>query len=268
MIAVMAPTLSYIVVTRNKLPYLKAMLADVIANKQADEEVLVIDGGSTDGTPEYLEDLLRRGSIEYYVSEPDKGQSHAINKGMLAAQGSLLKILNDDDTYYFDAIRACKQFMLAREEIDALGSNGIQHDGNEYHREEDFLLWKKGPYHPFQIAEQGLLLRRSSIAIFGLADTASKYWEGDFTLRLTSGKAKLAWYTGITWKHVFNPDSVSVTQAHVWAVESAALRRRYPGMYSSWKHLVPAPIRRAIRFVIPKKRLATPEQISTPTFLF
>ncbi len=189
---------------------------------------------------------------------------------MLMARGILFKILNDDDTYYFDKIQVCKKFMLEHSEIDALGSNGISHDGKEYHREEDFLLWKTTSYHPFQIAEQGLLLRRSSIPIFGLADTMSRFWEGDFTLRLTSGKAHLGWHTGITWKHVFNEKSVSVNSGDGWAVESAALRRRYPGLYSKWKHHVPKPVRDTIRFFFPKKRLASSEQtdVEKPTFLF
>jgi glycosyltransferase involved in cell wall biosynthesis len=255
-------------VTRNKLPYLQEALSILIAHKQKDEEIVVIDGASTDGTPFYLQELCERGDIDQYVSEPDKGQSHAINKGMLRARGGLLKIMNDDDTYYFEEIQKCKAFMLAHPEIDALGSNGIQHDGKEYHREEDFMMWKTLPYHPFQIAEQGMLLRRSSIPVFGLADTASRFWEGDFTLRLTSGKALLAWYTGITWKHVFNSDSVSVNSGQEWAIEAAALRRRYPGLFSKWRHLVPSPIRQLIRYFIPKKRLATSEQINTPTFLF
>ncbi|MCR4276193.1 MAG: glycosyltransferase [Candidatus Parcubacteria bacterium] len=261
-------TLSYIIVTYNKLPYLKTVIADLLAHKKEDEEIIVVDGGSSDGTPAYLEERLRCGDIERYVSERDLGQSHAINKGMLMARGTLFKILNDDDTYYFDKIEVCKEFMLKHPEIDALGTNGISHDGKEYHREEDFLMWKTLSYHPFQIAEQGLLLRRDSIPVFGLADTASRFWEGDFTLRLTSGKARLAWYTGITWKHVFNQDSVSVNAGNGWVLESAALRRRHPGLYSKWKHLVPKPIRDLIRFFIPKKRLVAAEKVTEPTFLF
>lgn len=262
-------TLSYIVVTFNKLPYLKEMLANVISNRQPDEEIIVIDGGSSDGTPAYLEELKKRGDIQQYVSEKDRGQSHGINKGMLRARGTILKVLNDDDTYYFDAIRKCKEFMLEHPEVDAMGSNGISHNGQDYHREEDFMLWKTTPYHPFMITEQGLLLRRDSISVFGLADTSVVFWEWEFTMRLTSGKAKLAWYTGKTFKHVFNEDSISVKRAELWAKESAEMRRRYPGIYCTWCHYVPEPLRELIRRFVPKKRLATPEQsdIHHPTFL-
>jgi glycosyltransferase involved in cell wall biosynthesis len=259
--------LSYILVTRNKLPYLKPVLATLMANKKDDEEIVVVDGASSDETPEYLRGLFNDKKIDQYVSEPDQGQSHAINKGMLMAKGDLLKILNDDDEYFYDEIEKCKQFLLTHPEIDALGSNGIQNDGQEYHREEDFLAWKN-THRPFQIAEQGMMFRKYSIALFGLADAATVYWEGEFTLRLTSGKARLAWYTGITWKHTFNKDSVSVLRPEIWKDESAKLRRIYPNLYSKWKHFVPKPIRNLIRYFIPKKRLVTEEQVIKPTFLY
>lgn len=259
--------LSYILVTFNKLPYLKSALETLIPHKKEDVEIIIIDGGSTDGTPQYLQELLSRGEIDQFVSEPDKGQSHGINKGLLQARGKLLKILNDDDTYYHDEIEKCKTFMLNHPEIDALGSNGTNHHGEEYHREEDFLMWKNTPYHPFMIAEQGLILRKSSLSIFGLADTSVIFWEWEFTMRLTSGKARLAWYTGKTWKHMLNPDSISVKQAEVWRKESKELRRRYP-VYSKWKHYVPKRIREFIRYFFPKKILVPAESIKTPTFLF
>lgn len=260
--------LSYIIVTYNKLPYLKASLSKLIAHKKKDEEIVVVDGGSTDGTLEYLQELSERGEVDQFVSGKDKSLGHAINKGILMAKGELLKTMSDDDVYYYDEMQKCKDFLLAHPEIDALGTNGTAHDGSEYRREEDFLLWKHTPYHPFMIGEQGLWLRKSSLALFGLADTSFTYfWDAEFTVRLTAGRSRIAWYTGKTWEHILNSESVSLTKPGLWKAESARLRRMYP-IYSSWKHLVPKPIRTFIRFLIPKKRLATVEQVTEPTFLF
>jgi len=261
--------LSYVLVTYNKLPYLKDALAKLLPHKTADEEIVIVDGGSTDGTIEYLQELLKRGDIDQLISGQDRTLGHAINKGILTAKGELIKTMSDDDVYYYDEMKKCKEFLLTHPEIDALGTNGIQHDGQDYHREEDFLLWKTTPYHPFMMCELGLWLRRSSVPLFGLADTTnfSYFWDAEFTIRFTAGKARIAWYTGKTWEHALNKDSVSVRGDGRWKAESARLRQMYPNLYSKWRHHIPKPVRDVIRFFIPKKNLVTKEA-ATPTFLF
>jgi glycosyltransferase involved in cell wall biosynthesis len=80
-------TLSYVLTTFNKLEYLKVSLPNLLDNLKDDEEIVITDGGSSDGTSEYLEDLHSRGLIHQYVSEPDIGQAHGINKAILMATG-------------------------------------------------------------------------------------------------------------------------------------------------------------------------------------
>src|SRR3989344_7989206 len=116
--------LSYLIVTRNKLTYLKNGLGKLILAKKPDEEILIADGGSTDGTKEYLAELKAQGKIDYFISEPDFGLAHALNKLFLVAKGTLIKIINDDDAYYFPAIEACKKFMLDHPKVDILGMEG------------------------------------------------------------------------------------------------------------------------------------------------
>lgn len=260
-------TLSYILVTRNKLPYLKVALADLLAHKQRGEEIVVVDGDSTDGSREYLQELFVRGDIDKFISEPDRCIGHGSNKGILMAKGELLKTLTDDDILYYDHIQKCKAFMFEHPEIDVIGMNGMTDDGKEYHREEDFLLWKTTPYHPFMFFELGMMMRRSSIPLIGLFDTSFTFCDAEYTIRLTAGKARIGWYTGIAWKHVSNRSSTNINQRELWRKESARLRWMYPNLYSKWKHHVPKPIRELIRYFIPKKNLATPGQSSKPTFL-
>jgi hypothetical protein len=187
---------------------------------------------------------------------------------MLMARGELLKTLTDDDVVYFDEIQKCKTFMLEHPEIDVIGMNGITDNKAEYRREEDFLLWKNTAYHPFMFFELGAIFRKSSIPLIGLFDTSFVFCDAEYTIRITAGKARMAWYTGITWTHVSNPSSTNINQAPIWKKESARLRKMYPGLYSNWRHLVPKPVRNTIRFFVPKKTLVLPEHAQTPTFLF
>lgn len=66
-------------------------------------EYHVVDGGSTDGT---LDILRRYGSRLTWISEPDRGQSDAINKGFRSATGDVLSWLNSDDVYEAGAFAA------------------------------------------------------------------------------------------------------------------------------------------------------------------
>ena len=81
--------------TLNQQRYLRAAI-DSILEQSCHAEIIVVDGGSTDGSLEILksyEDRIR------YLSEPDEGQSDALNKGLNLATGEVVGWLNSDDVY-------------------------------------------------------------------------------------------------------------------------------------------------------------------------
>ena len=118
------PKLSYILTTYNKLDYLKITLPYLLAACYPDEEIVIVDGGSSDGTVEYLQALLDQKKIHYFISEKDFGEAHGTNKAFLAAKGQLLKIITDDDVFDFEALQRCKKFMLEHPSVDILGFDG------------------------------------------------------------------------------------------------------------------------------------------------
>lgn len=227
--------LSYLTATKNKLPYLKIGLKKVIAQKMPDEEILIADGGSSDGTPEYLAELKAQGKIDYFISENDFGESHALNKLFLIAKGKLIKIINDDDAYYFPAIEACKKFMLEHTEIDILGMSGgsIKHKSpSEFYVcqlsncVQDYEKWQKD-HTPFEFAVLGIMLRRSSIPVLGFWNLSFTMADTEYTFRVTAGKANVAWYTGSAYVYIKNQDGVTWVRRHRVANEIARLRKFY-----------------------------------------
>lgn len=87
--------LSIITINYNNHEGLKKTLDSVVAQSFKDFEWIVIDGGSTDGSRELLEEYAER--FAYWVSEPDKGIYNAMNKGIGHAQGEYLQFLNSGD---------------------------------------------------------------------------------------------------------------------------------------------------------------------------
>ena len=88
--------LSIITVNFNNLEGLKATMESVLSQTFKDYEWIVIDGGSTDGGKELLES--NNDTISYWVSEPDRGIYHAMNKGIAVAKGEYCQFLNSGDT--------------------------------------------------------------------------------------------------------------------------------------------------------------------------
>ena len=98
---------SYVTVVRNGAATLERTLASVRAQRGAAVEHLVVDGLSADGTL----DIIRRhdDSIDYFVSEPDRGLYDALNKAIPLASGELICVLNADDWLTPDAARLAAQ---------------------------------------------------------------------------------------------------------------------------------------------------------------
>lgn len=207
--------LSYIICTRNRLNFLKISLNYLLKNIAEDEEVIVVDGNSSDGTQDYLDLLFKQGLIHQYISEKDKNQAHAWNKGILLARGELLKKVIDDDLFCYSAIQDCKQFMLENPSIDAcisdtLGTNLADYKNiSKESRLKQYLDWKSGKTKSFTFGDISLLLRKSSIPFLGLYDTSFVMLDYEYSLRISYLRSNIAYYTGFNAMSVFNPYSVS-----------------------------------------------------------
>ena len=85
------PLVSIITVVYNGHRTLEETIQSVVNQNYPNIEYLIIDGGSTDGTMEILKKY--DDTIDYWISEPDKGVYHAMNKGIEIAQGEWLYFL-------------------------------------------------------------------------------------------------------------------------------------------------------------------------------
>lgn len=97
------PLVSIVTPSFNQAPFLVQTLRSVAAQDYQPIEHVVIDGGSTDGSVEIIRG--HQAKLAFWVSEPDKGQSSAINKGFAKATGSIFAWVNSDDLLAPSAVR-------------------------------------------------------------------------------------------------------------------------------------------------------------------
>ncbi len=89
------PRISIVTPSYNQGQFIEETIRSVLLQSYPALEYIIIDGGSTDNTVEIIEKYS--GWLTYWISEPDRGQSHAINKGFAHATGDIFGWLNSDD---------------------------------------------------------------------------------------------------------------------------------------------------------------------------
>jgi glycosyltransferase involved in cell wall biosynthesis len=92
-----APRISIITVVKNGEKTIRQTIMSVIDQSWSNKEYIIIDGGSSDETHEIIRQFEDK--IDYWISEPDNGIFHAMNKGIALATGEIIGILNADDWY-------------------------------------------------------------------------------------------------------------------------------------------------------------------------
>lgn len=107
--------ISIIIPSYNKGKTLRRSIESVLNQNYKEFEIIVIDGGSNDGSIEILRSFKEK---IFWISEPDKGQANAINKGLKLATGKIVKWLNADDILSKDSLFIAASFFRKNEKVD------------------------------------------------------------------------------------------------------------------------------------------------------
>ncbi len=113
------PLVSIVTPSFNSYPYIQETVESVRIQDYPHIEHIVIDGGSSDGTVEFLQSQPHL----VWVSEPDRGQSHALNKGFRSAKGEIIGWLNADDSYQPGAVSTAVRFLMDHRDVDLIYSD-------------------------------------------------------------------------------------------------------------------------------------------------
>jgi glycosyltransferase involved in cell wall biosynthesis len=180
------PLISIVTPSYNQARFLEETLRSVVSQAYPRTEHIVVDGGSTDGSV----DIIRRYAphLQSWVSEPDRGQSHAINKGLAQAQGDVLTWLNSDDTYLPGALDEVGRFFADNPDVDLVYGDYVYTDagGRPMRRRHvfDSIAYESLLYHDY-LGQPAVFFRRSLFEKVGPLDESLHYcMDWDLFLRM------------------------------------------------------------------------------------
>jgi glycosyltransferase involved in cell wall biosynthesis len=107
------PRISIITPSWNQRGFIGATIDSVLGQGYPNLDYVIVDGDSTDGT---LDILRGYGEAVRWMSEPDRGQAHALNKGLRMTTGDVIGFLNSDDVYEPGALLAVGRFFAGHPE--------------------------------------------------------------------------------------------------------------------------------------------------------
>lgn len=122
------PKISIVTPSFNQGAFLERTIQSVLNQSYPNLEYIIIDGGSTDNSVDTIRKYSDR--LAYWVSEKDRGQAHALNKGFEPATGDIVAWLNSDDEYCPGALEAVAKVFMSDQQVDLVFGNRISVDEN------------------------------------------------------------------------------------------------------------------------------------------
>lgn len=180
------PRISIVTPSYNQAQFLERTILSVLNQNYPNMEYIIIDGGSTDGSVDIIKKYEKY--LAYWVSETDRGQSHALNKGVRQATGEFVGWQNSDDVYFPKAFQEISN--IIRTDPTTLLVSGTVATIDEFdnvNRLTKFITptFKRLLYEGMIMSSQGVFWRRDVHNHIGVFDQNYHHaMDYDFWIRL------------------------------------------------------------------------------------
>jgi glycosyltransferase involved in cell wall biosynthesis len=228
------PLVSIITPSYNQARFLEDTIRSVLEQDYPNVEYIVIDGDSKDGSAEIIKKYASH--IAYWVSEPDQGQTDAINKGFAKAKGEIIAYLNSDDTYLPNAVSEAVTFLQTHPEVGLVygDTNFIDENGDSIGRfpaqQTDYKRLRRGYVH---IPQQAAFWRADLWRRVGPLDP-SFYFAMDYDLWVRlAGVSELRYIPAMWANFRLHGDSKSIVDDERCWPEMIRIHRRDGGGWLS-----------------------------------
>ena len=226
------PSVSVIIPVYNGERFVAEAIQSVLAQTLLPAEIVVVDDGSTDSTPQIVADLVASSPVPIcYVYQANQGPAAARNHGLEIAKGGIIAFLDADDLWSPDKLQHQVAYLQAHEEV----SVAICH--------MEFLLepgtaWPKGrtsahyDQQPPAMLPSALLVRKQALDVVGEFDPT--YFTGedtDWFLRARDAGMAIAIVPGVYLKRRFHQANLSSSsrasdQQFLRALRASVARQR------------------------------------------
>jgi glycosyltransferase involved in cell wall biosynthesis len=231
----MSLTLSVVTPSFNQGQFLERTIRSVLSQEDAATEYVVMDGGSKDSSIRVLRDYQTR---LRWVSEPDRGQAHAVNKGLAATSGEIIGWVNSDDVYRPGAFRTVLAYFGAHPEADVVYGDA------DFIDEKDQAIsgyptepWDANRLRDFCfLCQPAVFFRRRVLVRCGLLDEKLRYcMDYEYWLRLAEQGCRFVYLpAGLASSRIYTTNKTFGCRGRVHEEINEMLAGRYGTVPGHW----------------------------------
>ena len=229
------PRISIVTPSYNQAKWIKETIISVLNQNYPNFEHIIVDGCSNDGTTE----IVKKYPHVRFIQEPDSGQSHAINKGILYSTGDIIAYLNSDDVYKPGAFNCVANLLSGPNQIMVVVGccDYIDETGNvighlkPYYNSYFDLLRYWGWERWYCLPQQSTFWRREVLTEIGLFDTRYQF-SMDYEMFLRMAAKYSLYFTSENLAGFrMQTESKTLSKTYLLYLEHRAAARRY---WPSW----------------------------------